>query len=246
MAAPRSHAGGHGSGCAARGEPDAGRGREPPAGSRRGLMRTKWPTGSMLPVRSLGPPRSAWMTHLRPTTCSARRRLAAIRRQAVASSCAQLMRIRSMPARSRSSIRRASSAAALGIVTMMRTERSRGAGTEQPARVVAQQQAAGAEIDRRCGGSSAGTPAIASRLPITAFSAASAWDSSTPSEDSPSECRSCCRLADVGLADAQVVQQVAGAVAVVRLDGLEFGACADLEREGPVAQVAQRRQACAG
>ena len=81
-AARRAMPAGAGSGCARRASARRAPGRRGarPA-SRRGLMRTKWPTGSMLPVRSFGPPRSAWIAHLRPTTCSARRRLSAMLRQ---------------------------------------------------------------------------------------------------------------------------------------------------------------------
>jgi hypothetical protein len=48
------------------------------------------------------------------------------------------------------------------------------------------------------------------------------------------------QLPDVGLADAQLVQQVARAGAVVRLDELEFVRVFDFEGDGAVTQIAQR------
>ena len=47
------------------------------------------------------------------------------------------------------------------------------------------------------------------------------------------------QAADVGLADAQVMQQVAGAVAVMGLDRLDVGCVRRFERDCAVAQVAQ-------
>ena len=210
-----------------------------PAGSRFGLMRMKCPTGSMLPVRSFGPPRSAWMAHLRPTTCSARLRLAAIFRHAVASSWAQLMRMRSMPARSRSSMSRTSSGSGARHRHHDADQAIARCRTEQPSRVIPQQQPAAAEVDGRM-------RLLGGRHPGQCLETGD--DRIEPGNDvrledaerrKPERMQVVLQAADVALAEAQVMKQVPGAVPVMRLDGINVAGVCRLELERAVAQVAE-------
>ena len=112
-------------------------------------------------------------------------------------------------------------------------------GTEQPARVLPQQQASGAEIDRwmrRLVGRNPGQRLETGNHRVQPRDCVGLEHAERRQSEGM---QVVLQAADVGLADAEVVQQVAGAVAVMRLDRLDVGCVRRFECERAVAQVAQ-------
>ena len=88
-----------GSGAASLRQPDARRRRNASVCICAGRILTTAEPGSIGPVRNFGPPRSITTRHDRPSDLPARRKCSIMPRHVAASSCAQLMRMQSMPRR---------------------------------------------------------------------------------------------------------------------------------------------------
>ena len=111
--------------------------------------------------------------------------------------------------------------------------------TEQSSRVIPQQQPAAAEVDGRM-------RLLGGRHPGQGLETGD--DRIEPGNDvrledaerrKPERMQVVLQAADVALAEAQVMKQVAGAVPVMRLDGIDLAGVCRLELERAVAQVAE-------
>ena len=213
-----------------------------PKASRSGLSLSSCPSSRSAPVRSFGPARSTWMRQCRPVCLSAARRWRAIAFQLAASSCAQLMRMTSIPASS-------SSQHQLRIVRRLARHGhhdARGAGlrrrTQQGARVVGQQQRAGAQVHRprrMWRHFAAGQPRQVRQHRVDAGERAGFH---VRQRRQAAADQVGLQRADVVAAHAEVVQQIARAGAVGRLDGLDVRGMRRFQLQRRGADRAERAQ----
>ena len=163
-----------------------------PRASRRGRRCSTRPCSGSVPVRDLGPARSSSIRQSRPCAAAVVRTCGTMRSQTAASSCAQLIRAMSMPARSNSVSRSGSSAASLGSVTMMRTSRSSRGGPSS-ARAWSRSRAGPlSKSHGACSGCGCAWAIMSRSRALTASREARTCGSISPSEDSPSAARSRC------------------------------------------------------
>ena len=167
-----------------------------PSRSRRGLTFTTAGPGSIGPVRSFGPARSIATTGGVPSGRRAARACSAMRRHESASSWAQLMRATSIPLDAISATMSSSSAASLGIVTMIRVVRVDGDGPSRRSAFASNRSRPSAMLMTsrpRSPAPSPERPFSITRMSRTASTVASTADSDRPSEERPSEPSRACR-----------------------------------------------------